>query len=115
MVGYSRAIRTGNLIEVSGTIALNEKGESIGIGDASLQTREIINIASRVLQEVGSCLEDVIRTRIYVTDIGLWEEIGKAHGDFFSGIRPASTMVQVSALIRPEALVEIEFTAVVDE
>ena len=111
IVGYSRAVKSGNIIEISGTIALDAQGKSLGIGDPYLQTMEIIKIAQRVLEEAGSGLEDVIRTRIYVTDISNWEDIGRAHGAYFGDIRPATSMVQVSALIRPESLVEIEFTA----
>jgi len=113
-VGYSRAVKSGNMIEVSGTIALDGDGNSIGEGDPYRQTIEIIKIAGRVLEEAGSSLNDVIRTRMFVIDITMWEEIGKAHGEFFKEIRPATSMVEVSGLIRPEALVEIEFTARVD-
>lgn len=111
IVGYSRAVRCGNLIEISGTIAIDESGNSTGLGDPYAQTVEIINIASRILEKAGSRLEDVVRTRIYVTDISRWEEIGKAHGAYFGEVMPATSMVEVSALIRPESLVEIEFTA----
>ena len=114
IVGYSRAIKSGNIIEVSGTIALDAKGNSIGEGDPYRQTIEIIRIAKHVLEKAGSGLNDVIRTRMYVTDISYWEEVGKAHGEFFKEIKPATTMVEVSGLIRPEALVEIEFSAMVD-
>jgi enamine deaminase RidA (YjgF/YER057c/UK114 family) len=114
IVGYSRAVRSGNIIEVSGTIALDQDGKSLGAGDPHRQTLEIIRIAKRVLEQAGSGLEDVIRTRIYVTDISMWEEVGRAHGEFFAQIRPATSMVEVSKLIRPESLVEIEFTAMVD-
>ena len=114
IVGYSRAIRSGNIIEISGTIALDVDGNSLGEGDPILQTIEIIRIAKRVLEKAGSGLEDVIRTRIYVTDISMWEDIGRAHGTFFGEIKPATTMVEVSKLIRRESLVEIEFTAMVD-
>jgi enamine deaminase RidA (YjgF/YER057c/UK114 family) len=111
IIGYSRAVRCGNLIEISGTISIDESGNSTGVGDPYAQTVEIINIASRVLEKAGSRLEDVVRTRIYVTDISRWEEIGKAHGAFFGEVMPATSMVEVSALIRPESMVEIEFTA----
>lgn len=114
VVGYSRAVRSGNLIEISGTIAIDGDGNDLGEGDPYRQTMEIIRIAQRVLEQAGSRLEDVIRTRIYVTDISMWEEIGRAHGECFGSIRPATSMVQVSALIRPVSLVEIEFTAMVD-
>jgi enamine deaminase RidA (YjgF/YER057c/UK114 family) len=114
IVGYSRAVRSGNLIEVSGTIAMDPEGNSTGIGDPYRQTVDIIRMAERVLNEAGAGLEDVIRTRIFVTDISRWEEIGRAHGEFFGEIRPATSMVQVAALIRPESLLEIEFTAMLD-
>jgi len=115
VIGYSRAVRVGNMIEVSGTIALDNQGNSLGVGDPFKQTVEIIKIAKRVLEKAGSCLEDVIRTRIYVTDISMWEEVGRAHGQFFRKIKPATSMVEVSGLIRPESLVEIEFTAKVND
>ena len=114
IVGYSRAVRAGNLIEVTGTIALDAEGNSVGIGDPYVQTIEIIRIAERILHEAGGRLEDVIRTRMFVTDISQWEAVGKSHREGFRDIRPATTMVEVSALIRPEAMVEIEFTAMVD-
>ena len=114
IVGYSRAVRAGNVIEMSGTIALDNKGNSIGEGDPFKQTVEIIKIAKRVLEKAGSCLEDVIRTRIYVTDISMWEEVGRAHGEYFKEIKPATSMVEVAGLIRPESLVEIEFSAMAD-
>lgn len=114
IVGYSRAVRAGNLIEVTGTIAIDSEGNSVGVMDPYIQTMEIIRIAEGVIQKAGGTLQDVIRTRIFVTDISRWEEIGRAHREFFGEIKPATTMVEVSALIRPEAMVEIEFTAVVD-
>ena len=111
IVGYSRAIQTGNVIEVAGTTAINEKGEVVGINDPYIQTRYIIQIAEKALKELGADLTNVIRTRIFTTDISKWEEIGKAHGEFFREINPVATMVQVSKLINPEILVEIEFSA----
>lgn len=114
IVGYSRAIRIGKQIEVSGTIALDSEGNSVAVGDPYRQTIQIISIARKVLEEAGSSLEDVVRTRMYVTDISMWKEIGRAHGELFRKIKPAATMVEVSRLIRPESLVEIEFTAIVD-
>jgi len=114
IVGYSRAVRSCNVIEVSGTIAMDGKGNSVGIGDPYVQTLEIIHMAKRVLEQAGSGLQDVIRTRIYVTDISKWEEVGRAHGEFFGEIKPATSMVEVAALIRPESLVEIEFSALVE-
>lgn len=114
IVGYSRAVRAGNVIEISGTIALDKDGNSVAVGDPYRQTIQIISIAQKVLEEAGSRLEDVIRTRIYVTDISQWQEIGRAHGELFNKIKPATSMVEVSKLIRPESLVEIEFTAIAD-
>ncbi len=114
IVGYSRAVRVGNVVEMSGTIALDRNGNSMGVGDPYKQTVEIIKIAKGVLEKAGSSLEDVIRTRIYVTDISMWEEVGNAHGEFFREIKPATSMVEVSGLIRPESLVEIEFSARLD-
>jgi enamine deaminase RidA (YjgF/YER057c/UK114 family) len=114
VVGYSRAVRCGNLIEVSGTIAMDANGNSTGIGDPYGQTVDIIEMAGRVLEKAGSGLHEVVRTRIYVTDISSWEEVGRAHGKYFSEIMPATSMVQVAALIRPESMVEIEFTAYAD-
>ena len=111
-VGYSRAVRIGNQIEVSGSVAVRE-GLVVGENNPYEQTRCIIQIIEEVLTELGSGLEDVIRTRIYVTDISRWEEVGRAHGEFFSSIKPATSMVEVSALISPEYLVEIEATALV--
>lgn len=111
IVGYSRAVKMGNLIEVSGTTAV-EEGVLVGKDDAYLQTKIILQKIEKILQEAGASLENVVRTRMYVTDISRWEEVGRAHGEFFRHIKPASAMVEVSALIDPEMLVEIEVTAV---
>jgi enamine deaminase RidA (YjgF/YER057c/UK114 family) len=115
IVGYSRAVKYGSTVEITGTMALDENSNVVGIGDACEQTRHIIKIAKKVLTELGGSLEDVIRTRIYVTDIDRWEEVAKAHGEFFATIKPCATMVEISRLIIPEALVEIEFSAIIDE
>lgn len=112
IVGYSRAVRVGNQLEVTGTVAVNEEGVLIGQENAYEQTRFIIQKIERVMIEAGFSLKDVIRTRIFVTDISKWEEIGRAHQEFFGTIKPATTMVEVSALIAPEYLVEIEASAV---
>lgn len=114
VVGYSRAVRDGNIIEVAGTTAVDENGNIIGINDPYIQTKFIIQKAEKALKELGCDLENVIRTRMYVTDISKWEEIGRAHGEFFGEIKPATTIVEVSKLISPEILVEIEFSAVAE-
>ena len=111
-VGYSRAVRIGNIVEVSGTVALKD-GELVGKGDAYAQTKRILEIIEEVLGEAGAKMEDVVRTRMFVTDISQWEAIGKAHGEVFHDIRPATSMIEVSQLIDPDYLVEIEVSAVV--
>src|SRR3972149_2226000 len=111
VVGYSRAVKIGIVIEVSGTAAVNV-GEIVGKGNAYEQTRFIILKIEKALKEAGASLKDVVRTRIYVTDISKWEEIGRAHGEFFKDIKPATTMVEVKALIDPDMQVEIEASAV---
>lgn len=113
IVGYSRAVRIGNVIEVAGTTAVDENNNVVGLGDPAAQTTFILQKIERALQAAGADLRDVIRTRIFVTDISKWEDIGRAHGEFFREIKPAATMLQVSALITPDLLVEIEATAVV--
>ena len=113
-VGYSRAVRVGNIIEVAGTVA-QENGEIVGKDDPYAQTKCIFQIIEKALQEAGASLKDVVRTRMFVTDISHWQEIGRAHGEFFSEIRPASTMIEVKGFIDPDALVEIEASAIVSE
>ena len=110
IVGYSRAVQIGNQIEVSGTVAADENGV-VGKGDPYAQTKAIITKVEKVLVQAGFSLKDVVRTRIFVTDISRWEEIGRAHGEFFKDIKPATAMVEVSKLIDKDYLVEIEMTA----
>ncbi len=113
LVGYSRAVRLGNAVYVAGTTAVGEEGEVVGIGDPYLQTVCILRKIEDALRRAGAGLADVVRTRMFVTDITRWEEIGRAHGEFFGDIRPASTMVEVRRLIDPDLLVEIEADAVI--
>ncbi len=115
IVGYSRAVKIGNIIEISGTVATDGSGEIVGKNDAAIQTKFIILKVEKVLEQLNAKLSDVIRTRIYTTDISKWEEIGKAHGEFFGNIKPATAMLEVSALIGKEYLVEIEFSAILSE
>jgi enamine deaminase RidA (YjgF/YER057c/UK114 family) len=110
--GYSRAVRLGNMIEVAGTTAVDEQGRVFGAGSPYQQACYIFAKIERALQEAGGSLGDVVRTRMFVTDISRWEEVAQAHGEFFEKIRPASTLVAVMALVEPELLVEIEATAI---
>lgn len=113
IVGYCRAIRIGNRIEVAGTTAMKD-GEVIGVGNPYEQTKFILQTIEKALSELDANLSHVVRTRMFVTDISKWEEIGKAHGEFFRDIQPVATMVEVKALIDPLLLVEIEVEAIID-
>jgi enamine deaminase RidA (YjgF/YER057c/UK114 family) len=113
IVGYSRAVRVGDVIHVAGTTAVGPGGEVLAPGDAGGQTRIIIRKIESALEGLGASLADVVRTRMYVTDISRWEEVGRAHGEYFALVRPAATMVEVSRLIDPAMLVEIEAEAIV--
>lgn len=115
VVGYSRAVKHGNLIEISGTVAVDENGNLIGENDAYLQTKFIIQKIEAVLLQAGATLRDVVRTRMFVTNIDLWQEVGRAHGEAFAATRPATSMIEVSRLIGPHYLVEIETTAILSK
>lgn len=114
-VGYSRAVRVGNLVFVSGTTATDAQGLIVGVGDPGAQARQVFANLERALRGVGAELRHVVRTRMFVTDIGRWEEVGRAHGEVFASIRPTATLVQVTGFVHPDMLVEIEVDAVVDD
>ena len=114
IVGYSRAVRVGNIIEVTGTVAVDEKGNVAG-NNAYEQTKFALAKIESILKKAGASLKDVVRTRMFVTDITKWEEYGKAHGEFFKDIRPCTSMIGINALIDPAYLIEIEATAVMED
>ena len=115
IVGYSRAVRMGNIIEVAGTTAMDENGQVVGLNDPAEQTRYILSKIERALTSAGATLNDVVRTRMFVMNIADWETIGRMHGLYFKDIKPVATMVEVKSLISPELLVEIEATAILHE
>jgi len=115
IVGYSRAVRVGNTVEVTGTVATDDSGTVVGKGSPYEQTKFILQKIERVLKQAGASLTDVVRTRMFVTDITRWEEYGKAHGEFFGTIKPCTTMVEIAKLIESDYLIEIEASAIINE
>jgi enamine deaminase RidA (YjgF/YER057c/UK114 family) len=115
IVGYSRAVKVGNIIEVTGTVSVDENSNLVGGNDAYEQTRFILEKIEAVLQRAGASMKDVVRTRMFVTDIRRWEEYGKAHGEVFNQIKPCTSMIEVKGLINPAYLIEIEATAILTE
>jgi len=113
IVGYSRAVKVGNHVFVSGTTSVDKEGNVVGKGDAYLQTQQIFKIITEALEAAGASVTDVVRTRMFITNVNDWEAVGRAHGEVFRDVRPASTLLEVSALINPDLLVEIEVDAVI--
>ena len=113
IVGYSRAVKIGNVIEVTGTVAADDNTNPVGGNSAYEQTKFVIQKIEKILKKAGASLEDVVRTRMFVTDISRWEEYGKAHGEFFKNIKPCTSMIEVKGLIEPGYLIEIEATAII--
>lgn len=114
IVGYSRAVKIGNIVEVTGTVSLGEDNKPAYVNDAYGQTKFILAKIEKVLEKAGASMKDVVRTRMFVTDISRWQDYGKAHGEFFSKIKPCTSMIEVKGLISPEYLIEIEATAILD-
>jgi enamine deaminase RidA (YjgF/YER057c/UK114 family) len=114
IVGYSRAVKMGNTIEVTGTVAVDENNNLVGDDNAYEQARFVIQKIESVLKKAGASLKDVVRTRMFVTDISRWEEYGRAHGEFFKDIKPCTSMIEIKGLIAPEYLIEIEATAIIN-
>lgn len=115
IVGYSRAVKVGNIIEVTGTVAVDENTQLVGGNSAYEQTKFVLQKIEKILHKAGASLKDVVRTRMFVTDISRWEEYGKAHGEFFASIKPCTSMIEVKGLISKEYLVEIEATAIISQ
>jgi enamine deaminase RidA (YjgF/YER057c/UK114 family) len=115
IVGYSRAVRIGNIIEVTGTVAAGDDGKIVGEGDAYKQTIFVLSKIEKVLQQAGATMKDVVRTRMFVTDIKRWEDYGRAHAEYFRDIKPCTSMIEVKGLIDPDYLIEIEATAIIEE
>ncbi|HUO43097.1 MAG TPA: RidA family protein [Methylomirabilota bacterium] len=113
LVGYSRAVRVGNSVHVAGTTATDLEGNIVGVGDASVQARQALKNIKRALEAVGASIDDVVRTRIFVTDISKWEQVGRVHGEYFKDVRPATTMIEVSRLVDPKMILEIEAEAII--
>ncbi len=112
IIGYSRAVKIGNVVEVTGTVAVDENNQLVGKDNPYEQTKYILHKIEKVLERAGAALKDVVRTRMYVTDISRWQEFGKAHGEVFKDIKPCTTLVEIKALISPEYFIQIEATAI---
>lgn len=115
IVGYSRAVKVGNIIEVTGTVATDENSQVVGRNNAYVQTQHVLRKIEKILKQAGASMSDVVRTRMFVTDITLWEEYGRAHGEVFGKIKPCTSMIEVSGLIEPDYLIEIEATAILTD